>query len=264
MSTLQASLVMFAVLLASSAAVTWYLARSESFERTRGAGWALMLRLGAAISGVVGTGWAYLVVVFAGAAAAPAILWPLGVLAFRVQPIIDEPGYRWLTQWNEPESVWHALNEFVTKIGDPVQCVVMVVAASLLLAAAWRTRWWIPPLALTTALALEWHAQQVIGKVVARGVPPYGNGTWPSGGTARVLLIYGLIALLVMIRWPQIGRRWRIGLWSAVGLLTASEAYSRLYLLKHWPTDLPAGLLFGVILLLTMIAGVATLIGPEA
>ncbi len=263
MSTTQASILMLAVLAMAALAVSVGLSSSSAFGRARVRATQLAARLCGAIAGVVGVRWTFILVILAGVAATVSILWPLGAAASRLQPWVDAPGFGWLTQWNEADSGWAALNETLTQLGDPLPSLAAVVAGSALMAAAWRTRRWLPPLVLVTALAMEWFAQRVIGAVVARGYPPGGTGTWPSGGTARVLVIYGLIVVLACIRWPRLGRPWRTAAWAVVALLTVAEAYSRLYLLKHWPSDVPAGMLFGVLLLVTSGIGIIALIGPK-
>ena len=42
----------------------------------------------------------------------------------------------------------------------------------------------------------------------------------------------------------------RVALWTTLGVAVAFEAYTRVYLLKHWISDvMPGGLLFGAALL---------------
>ena len=80
-----------------------------------------------------------------------------------------------------------------------------------------------------------------------------------------MIVIYGALVLLATIRWPRLSRRWRTAAWAGVAVLAVLEAYSRLYLLKHWPLDVPAGALFGGLLLLTAAMGTIVLIpvSPE-
>ena len=88
--------------------------------------------------------------------------------------------------------------------------------------------------------------------MVDRGHPPTTLGTWPSGGCARVILVYGLIVYF-SLRWrdTESVRAWVAG-WSLVALAASIQAYAHLYNLEHWFTDVAGGLVFGVILLLTM------------
>lgn len=218
------------------------------------------MRLADALREAIGSGWGFLFVMLAGTAATVAILWPLGALAGRIHPFFDLHAYQWLVDDFRAGTLWSDASTAFTQIGDPIQSLATVVILSAILAFAWPGRRWVGPVVLGTALAAEWFSQRVIGAVVARGYPPFGNGTFPSGGTARVIVIYGAFVLLATIRWPGLSRRWRIAAWAVVAILAVMEGYSRLYLLKHWPLDVPAGALFGMLLLLTTAVGTIVLV----
>ena len=200
----------------------------------------------------------FVFVVLAGTAATVAILWPLGAFAGRIHQLFDLHAYEWLVDDIQNAAPWwEEATSFFTKIGDPIQCVVTVVVLSAIMTIAWPGRRWV-------AASLRHRAR---GRVVqpARDrsrrrarLSALWQRNLPSGGTARIIVIYGAFVVLATIRWPRMGRRWRLAAWAGVCVLTIAEAYSRLFPLRHWPLDVPAGALFGVLLLVTM--AVATIV----
>lgn len=66
--------------------------------------------------------------------------------------------------------------------------------------------------------------------------------SFPSGHVSQAIVMWG--ALVIYIR-----RHWLLGL---VGVLAVLEAWSRMYLGVHYPTDVVAGLLLGILLLLVL------------
>lgn len=212
--------------------------------------------------GSVGAAAAMLVT---GAGAILAVCVPLGELAQSLQRPVDDPAYEWMRSRFDPDSPWTQLNAVVTMMGDPLPMLYTTIGAAVVLTGLWlRRRWWLPPLVLSITLAFEWYMQQFLSRVVDRGHPPTGLGTFPSGGSARVVAVYGVILFLVLARWPGISRRWRVVGWTAVGVLAAIEGYTRLYLLKHWFTDVPSGWIFGTLLLLVILAAASALFGRWA
>lgn len=110
---------------------------------------------------------------------------------------------------------------------------------------------------LVIALASEfelrlqtWVGQLLpVAKPIATSIGPAGG--CPSGGTARVLLVFGLIAFFLHREMPA--TRWRSALASVVGVLTFLEAWTRIYLGRHWTVDIVAGVVFGAVLLVGLL-----------
>jgi hypothetical protein len=196
-------------------------------------------------------------IVAVGTAVALAFGLAAGVAVVATERWIDVPLYTWLVENHRPDSGWTAFTDAYTQIGDPLPMVVQVAVGTVLLCFVFGRRWWLPAVALPLALGLEWGLQQSLAWILDRGHPPLGTGTYPSGGSARFVVIYGLVLVLATVRWPAISQRWRIAGAALVAGLSLFEAYTRLYLLKHWPTDVPAGLVIGAILLTTLSAAVA-------
>lgn len=208
---------------------------------------------------------AAIAIVLVGVGAMVATIWPLGALAGRLQPAVDEPLFELIRAQFSPQDPWAHINAFVTTMGDPLQTLATTLVAGAIFAVMWwRRRPWVPPLILLATLGIEWYMQMLLGSVIHRGHPPTGTGTFPSGGSARVVAIYGVIFFLMLQTWPAISSRWRVIGWTTIGVLAGIEGYSRLYLLRHWPTDVPGGWVFGALLLLTMIGAGFALVGSRA
>lgn len=198
--------------------------------------------------------------------AANVIGYLIGRLASWLETPVDRPFYRWTqrqvlgTVQNARGFVnheWYRLNSTLTKMGDTQQTRVLIVVASLVLAALWwRHRPWIPPVLIIGAYLAAWLSQHVLTVAVDRGHPyrpfataPLSLGTFPSGGCMRIVAVWGTIAVMIVYTFPR-GPRWLATvLASLVGVAAWIEAYSRLYLLKHWLTDVIGGLMFGSLIL---------------
>ncbi len=182
----------------------------------------------------------------------------LGFLAKGIESSVDEPTFRWVHA-RVADNVFTRGQEKLTMMGNNPIIQLVFLVAGIVLACAFRRRWWLPVIALGVAYVGEKYAQKVLAKIVDRGHPPTTLGTYPSGGVGRILADYGTIIVLVLLLHTGLSRAWRAGLWT--GLVTAAcvESFSRLYLSKHWLTDALFGLPFGVLLLLTNVATVAAL-----
>lgn len=205
------------------------------------------------------------VIVLAGLSLTTTIMWLLGRLAHALQGPIDWPVWHWLgahqnQAWTN--TWWH-----ITNMGSPSNTQRLVIVGSVVLALVWRKKlWWLPPLTLCLGYIAEKYGQIILKLVVDRGHPPHAavkfgaiagtHGTWPSGGCARVLVVYGLI-IYFAIRSYRSGRS--SGLWvagaSLLSLSYTTEAYARLNNMEHWFTDVIGGAIFGVLLLAVLISG---------
>ena len=122
---------------------------------------------------------------------------------------------------------------------------VLVVPASVALAAAFR-RWWLA-LELLVAGAVTYELAKVVKRIVPRGRPrglvsdvvirgaeAHGRG-FVSGHAAT-------LAALATVAWPWLGRRARI----AVVVLVALVCLARVYVGAHLPLDVVGGAGLGV------------------
>jgi membrane-associated phospholipid phosphatase len=225
-------------------------ARSRVAARTGEAIGALVGTLGRPVTAIA--------VLLAFSAAVVAVFWPLGVLAHSLENVVDWPVLLWVTGRRNPQ--FESVNAFYTALGDrgPLKCVTVVGA--LVFAALWRGRFWIPLLAIPAGFVLEQYVQAIVTTGVNRGHPPTGLGSYPSGGVARIVMTFGSLALFTVLTW-QLSRKWQVALGTTVLVLAGYEGYSRIYVEKHWLTDVLCGLLFGPALFLGFALAVGVLAG---
>jgi membrane-associated phospholipid phosphatase len=201
----------------------------------------------------------FLLVVAAGTAAIYAVMLLLAWLAEHFGPHIDKPIFAWTISRRVP--AWEHLMHVATQAGGKYPTTAIAGIAAIALAATWHSNRWLPPLALVSLVLIEHFLTIAIDQTIHRPPPPGSEGTFPSGGTARAVAIYGLIAYLL---WREFSGRRKAGIWAAVlvAVLGFNEAYSRGYLAVHWFTDILGGLLYGCLLLGLFIAAVQVTAGP--
>ena len=202
-------------------------------------------------------------VYFAGAGVILALCWPLGLLAHGLEGAVDWPIFHW-TEHRQIQA-WSDIWLKLTNIGKPRLTQGVDAIAAVFFAVVWARRrraWWAPLVLFASAYALEKYCQIILQTVVDRGHPPTTLGTFPSGGCARVLIVYGLVTFMtVEWRWPESRRAWRIGM-VVVAFLWSIQAYARLYNLEHWFTDVVGGTVFGLLGLLVMLGCARVLARP--
>lgn len=213
------------------------------------------------LRGDVGVLWAGILVAAAGAGLTFALGWPLGRLAHAAEGGVDKPVFRWLSDTVRP-SAFSSLQDLLTQMGNRPEIKVIAVVSAVALAVAWRRRWWVPVVVIAAAFVLEKYVQSGLGKVVLRGHPPTTHGTYPSGGCARLMSMYGTILYLTLRTWrPAL---WVRGLlWTLLAEATWFEGYARTYRLEHWFTDVIGGWIVGALLLLTFVLTASALTGPR-
>lgn len=139
-----------------------------------------------------------------------------------------------------------SLMRLVTEMGSLGANLMAAAIGGLLV--FYRTRQWRPSLALPAVVGVVVVVNAVIDVIDDRpppdGVDVIGEaGTYPSGGTARVLALALVAALILARRWgrPQ-DYQWLLAGAAVLGWL---EAASRFILGKHWPMDLVGGIVLG-------------------
>jgi membrane-associated phospholipid phosphatase len=152
------------------------------------------------------------------------------------------------------EQVSRRLEQAVTTMGDyPVVVPFSVLVGGLI---AYEQRDWVPMPLLIGGLAAEVSLQKLLKTLVKGSKPPPEHsvgppGDFPSGGAARTVITFGLLAHLLAKRWDTPPER--LALWSIAVALMAAQGGSRLYLGRHWPEDVLGGWLFGWLILRSLI-----------
>jgi membrane-associated phospholipid phosphatase len=188
------------------------------------------------------------------------VMCALGVLVVNHGHVIDRPIFNFMQK--HQVHVMAAAMKRLTKTGDTWTTWGASVAAAVCLTTTWRTKRWLPPVALGAAIIGDHYTTLALRHVFHRIGPPTSPlGTFPSGGCDRVILFYGLIGYLI---WREFSgqRRTAAIIGGVVAALGFDEAYSRVYLSLHWTTDALSGLFYGCLLLAAFIAAVRIVAGP--
>ncbi len=143
---------------------------------------------------------------------------------------------------------------------DPVTTIggySVIGSFSLLVGAmlAYERRRWTPLPLLICGVVSEVYLQKALKRLVKGTKPPQESsigppGDFPSGGAARTVITFGLLAHLLTQRWSSPAER-RV-IWSIVAALVLAQGGSRLYLGRHWPEDVAGGWLVGWLVLRTL------------
>ena len=121
---------------------------------------------------------------------------------------------------------------------------------------AYERRDWRPLQLLLGGVLSEAYYQKALKRLVKGTTPPVESsigppGDYPSGGAARTVVTFGLLAYVLSQRWQSPAER-RV-LWSVAVTLMAAQGGSRLYLGRHWPEDVVGGWFLGYLILKTLI-----------
>ena len=138
--------------------------------------------------------------------------------------------------------------ELVSTLGDRVGLIALIVLGSL---ALWRVsrRW---ALLLPVLMAGTWAIQWVTKWSVDRPRPDRTAWGFPSGHALSVVVFFGLMIYLIATA-SERRRRWRVLACLICGGTVGLVAFSRLYLDRHWLSDVAGGLAVGTAYLLLAI-----------
>jgi membrane-associated phospholipid phosphatase len=212
---------------------------------------------------------AWLMLCGAGLTLTVAVLWPLGRAALRLEGAWDRPVFAWFRD-HQAGAGWHRLMEILTQLGNRFIIYGVTCAAAVVLAAlAPRSRRWAPPALAVLAVLIEQVVRVGLLKVVDRGHPPTSLGTWPSGGVGRIIAVYGFLLFLLFWcarrRFPRVATRSvAVAAGRLVAVMAVVEGYTRVYLLKHWLTDVLGGYVFGALLLAVFVYAAGALLDGGA
>ena len=147
--------------------------------------------------------------------------------------------------------------ELVTSLGDDVGLIAMIAIAIPIL---WRVsrRWALAlPVLMAGAGALQWLAKLAAG----RARPDQAPWGFPSGHVLSLVVFFGLMIYLIATA-ARRRRRWRVLASLVAAAPVVVVAFSRLYLDRHWLSDLVGGLTVGAAYLLLAIWLVEVVLTP--
>ncbi len=202
----------------------------------------------------------FLLLIVAGAAVIFAVMALLGQLVRHGGPSVDKPLYHWVVTHRIHH--WKGLMNSLTKIGDTWSTRMAAVSAAVCLAVTWRRYRWLPAFAFLVLSLLQRYLTHGIHLVAHRvGPPGFPHGTYPSGGSERTIVFFGLIAYFL---WREFSGRRVTAIWAgaAVAAVAFNEGYSRVYLGMHWTTDVLSGWFYGILLLALFILATRVVMGP--
>jgi membrane-associated phospholipid phosphatase len=157
---------------------------------------------------------------------------------------------RHVSRWFDKQRLreWNRSSGDATNVADTFEVAgVAAVITIFLLVRKWGRRAFL----LVAGLVIELSVFLVANVIVKRPRPTVHHlgGTpstygFPSGHTATTVVLYGGVAILVMVATTR--RVPRIAAWTLAAVLTVCVALSRVYRGEHYPTDVISGFLLGV------------------
>jgi len=128
-----------------------------------------------------------------------------------------------------------------TMLADTTVSIILMSATVLLLLIL--RHWWLAAHLAASFLAIRF-ATVIVKALVARSRPSAlfeGSDafSFPSGHASSAMALYGVLALLIA---ANVDAAWRRGIFLFFGTVVVLVAFSRIYLLAHWPTDVLAGM----------------------
>ena len=137
----------------------------------------------------------------------------------------------------------------VTELGGAMGLLLLIVVGVMVLLWRRQRRWAIAlPALMAGAGALQALAKWSIG----RARPDESPWGFPSGHVLSLVVFFGLMVWLVATASKR-RRRWRLLASVLCAVTVAVVAFSRLYLDRHWLSDLAGGLTIGLAYLLLAI-----------
>lgn len=212
-------------------------------------------------------GWAIagMTALAVGASVTMAIMMSLGEVVQRMEPSVDVPLYEAMANAAGP---WlTSVAEVTTQMGNRTQTKIIAVVFSLglILVPRFRGRdFWIPAVAIWGAYGVEKILQESLAAIVDRGHPPTTLGTFPSGGVARIVVVWGMVAFLIWIATSNRSRLMGTWLVLVVAVAAGIESFSRIVLLQHWATDVFASWVFGPLVLIAATSAIFVVLERRA
>ena len=152
-----------------------------------------------------------------------------------------------------PPPGWVAFLHVLDRIGQRAVCLPILAVATFV-ACRYRESWrpvWVVAFSVFSLNLMVLILKVLLGRGQPEAADPsffVGGMAYPSGHTANIVLVYGLVAYLLS-RYRNVSRTLVRVLWSAVALLSLTMVITSLTLNWHWFADLIAGLLVGGVVL---------------
>lgn len=152
-----------------------------------------------------------------------------------------------------PPREWLPFLLVLDRIGQRAVCLPLLAVVAFV--ACRRLESWRPAVVASVSVFMLNLLVLVLKLVLGRGAPQeadpsffVGGMAYPSGHSANIVLVYGLIAYLVG-RYLRPPPRTIFVLWSIVGVLAVTMVVTSVTLNWHWFADLVAGLVIGGVVL---------------
>ena len=172
----------------------------------------------------------------------------LAVLAAHHQFFVIDYGTRtWMRVLRQETP--HLPMALVTQLGGPIGVLLLIVAGTTVLLWRHQRRW---AIALPALMAGAGALQAVAKWSMGRARPDETPWGFPSGHVLSLVVFFGLMVWLVATASKR-RRRWRLLASSLCALTVTVVAFSRLYLDRHWLSDLAGGFAIGLAYLLLAI-----------
>lgn len=162
-----------------------------------------------------------------------------------------------------PPAGWVPVLHLLDRVGQRAVC--LPILALVVWACCRRQRSWRPAVIAAGSVFFLNLVVLILKLALGRGQPApadpsffIGGMAYPSGHTANILLVYGLVAYLLG-RYYGVSRREYALLWSAVAGLCVLMVVVSLTLNWHWFADLIAGLIVGGMMMELTVAADAAL-----
>ncbi|MEY2430884.1 MAG: hypothetical protein QOC92_609 [Acidimicrobiaceae bacterium] len=156
-----------------------------------------------------------------------------------------------LNEWAHDHAVLVQVAKVATWFGNGLTLTVIVLAAVTVLVTR-RHRW--PAIYLATAASAGGLLNSLLKDLIGRSRPivehpilTIGSRSFPSGHAMSSTVIYGALLLVFL---PVIPRRWQPAVMAATVTLVLAIGTSRVVLGVHYPSDVVAGHVIGLAVLL--------------
>lgn len=140
--------------------------------------------------------------------------------------------------------------------------IILTICLPMMGWMSWKRRSWLPLGGFLLVLLIETGLTGSLKMVVGRTFPyqtknvkdmmiDAGELAFPSGHAANAAALWGYVAWYVSMQWSRLAR---FAVILAAGLSSVIVGVSSWLLRTHWPTDLAAGSLIGVISVISVVA----------